>query len=221
MKRAIAAEAEAVGSFLLIATVVGSGIMAESLAGGNVAIALVGNTAATGAMLYVLITMLGPISGAHFNPAVTLVFRLLRVLDTRQSLGHVAAQLAGGVLGVWAAHLMFGLDLIQISTKVRTGMGQWTGELVATFGLVLTILGTLRHRPPGGARVGRTLHNRGLLVHFIDELRQPRDNARPGVDRYLCRDRPFGHTCFHRLPAGRRARRARRGPPAFPRSRSA
>ena len=147
MKRAIAAEAEAVGSFLLIATVVGSGIMAESLAGGNVAIALVGNTAATGAMLYVLITMLGPISGAHFNPAVTLVFRLLRVLDTRQSLGHVAAQLAGGVLGVWAAHLMFGLDLIQISTKVRTGMGQWTGELVATFGLVLTILGTLRHRP--------------------------------------------------------------------------
>jgi glycerol uptake facilitator-like aquaporin len=173
MKRAIAAEAEAVGSFLLIATVVGSGIMAESLAGGNVAIALVGNTAATGAMLYVLITMLGPISGAHFNPAVTLVFRLLRVLDTRQSLGHVAAQLAGGVLGVWAAHLMFGLDLIQISTKVRTGMGAvdrragrnlWTGPDHS------------RHPaspPPGGARVGRTLHNRGLLVHFIDELRQP------------------------------------------------
>lgn len=85
MKRAIAAEA--VGSFMLFATVVGSGIMAENLAGGNVALALVGNTAATGAMLYVLITMLGPISGAHFNPAVTLVFRLLRVLDTRQSLG--------------------------------------------------------------------------------------------------------------------------------------
>lgn len=106
MKRAIAAEA--VGSFMLFATVVGSGIMAENLAGGNVALALVGNTAATGAMLYVLITMLGPISGAHFNPAVTLVFRLLRVLDTRQSLGHVAAQLAGGILGVWAAHIMSG-----------------------------------------------------------------------------------------------------------------
>lgn len=145
MRRAIAAEA--VGSFLLFATVVGSGIMAESLAGGNVAIALVGNTAATGAMLYVLITMLGPISGAHFNPAVTLVFRLLRVLDTRQALGHVAAQVAGGILGVWAAHIMFGLDPIQFSTKARTGMGQWTGEMIATFGLVLTILGTLRHRP--------------------------------------------------------------------------
>lgn len=145
MRRAIAAEA--VGSFLLFATVVGSGIMAESLAGGNVAIALVGNTAATGAMLYVLITMLGPISGAHFNPAVTLVFRLLRVLDTRQALGHVAAQLPGGILGVWAAHIMFGLDPIQFSTKVRTGMGQWTGEMIATFGLVLTVLGTLRHRP--------------------------------------------------------------------------
>ncbi|WP_458752552.1 aquaporin [Sphingobium xenophagum] len=145
MKRAIAAEA--VGSFMLFATVVGSGIMAENLAGGNVALALVGNTAATGAMLYVLITMLGPISGAHFNPAVTLVFRLLRVLDTRQSLGHVAAQLAGGILEVWAAHIMFGIDLIQISTKARTGVGQWVGELVATFGLALTILGTLRHRP--------------------------------------------------------------------------
>lgn len=145
MRRALAAEA--VGSFLLFATVVGSGIMAESNAGGNIAVALLANTVATGAMLYVLITMLGPISGAQFNPAVTLVFRLRRVLDTREALGYVAAQFAGGVLGVWVAHTMFGLDVGQLSTQVRTGFGQWTGEFVATLGLVLTILGTMRHRP--------------------------------------------------------------------------
>lgn len=139
--------AEAVGSFLLFATVIGSGVMGESLAQGNVAVALLGNTIATGAMLYVLITMLGPISGAHFNPAVTLVFRILGALDTRQAIGHVVAQIAGGVAGVWTAHAMFGLDVIELSTKARTGPGQWTGEVVATFGLLLTILGTLRHRP--------------------------------------------------------------------------
>ncbi|MBB4615646.1 aquaporin [Novosphingobium taihuense] len=139
--------AEAVGSFLLFATVIGSGVMGESLAQGNVAVALLGNTIATGAMLYVLITMLGPISGAHFNPAVTLVFRILGALDTRQAIGHVVAQIAGGVAGVWTAHAMFGLDVIELSTKARTGPGQWIGEVVATFGLLLTILGTLRHRP--------------------------------------------------------------------------
>ncbi|BEV01036.1 MIP/aquaporin family protein [Novosphingobium olei] len=139
--------AEAVGSFLLFATVIGSGVMGESLAQGNVAVALLGNTIATGAMLHVLITMLGPISGAHFNPAVTLVFRILGALDTRQALGHVAAQIAGGILGVWCAHAMFGLDVLQLSTKARSGAGQWTGEVVATFGLVLTIIGTLHHRP--------------------------------------------------------------------------
>jgi len=145
VRRAIAAEA--VGSFLLFATVIGSGVMGERLSGGNVAVALLGNTLATGAMLYVLIAMLGPISGAHFNPAVTLVFRLLGVLDTRQSAAHVAAQLAGGILGVWTAHAMFGLDILQISAKTRAGPGQWLSEVLATFGLVLTILGTLRHRP--------------------------------------------------------------------------
>lgn len=138
--------AEALGSFFLFATVVGSGIMAEALAGGNVAIALLGNTLATAAMLFVLITMLGPISGAHFNPAVSLVFRLRGELRTGEALGHVAAQLAGGVLGVWAAHLMFDLPILQISTRSRTGPGQWAGEAIATFGLILTILATLRAR---------------------------------------------------------------------------
>ena len=141
-----AAFAEALGSFFLFATVIGSGIMAEQLAGGNVAVALLGNTLATGAMLFVLITMLGPISGAHFNPAVTLNFRLRGELTTVAALVYVAAQLGGGILGVWAAHLMFDLPILQLSDKARTGTGQWTGELIATFGLVLTILGTLRSR---------------------------------------------------------------------------
>lgn len=138
--------AEALGSFFLFATVVGSGIMAEGLSGGNVAVALLGNTLATSAMLFVLITMLGPISGAHFNPAVTLVFRLRGEIGTGEAWGFVAAQLVGGVLGVWAAHLMFDLPVLQFSEKVRTGPGQWAGEFIATFGLVLTILGTIRAR---------------------------------------------------------------------------
>jgi glycerol uptake facilitator-like aquaporin len=144
VKRAVFAEA--LGSFFLFATVIGSGIMAEQLAGGNIAVALLGNTLATGAMLFVLITMLGPVSGAHFNPAVSLVFRLRGELTTRAALIYVAAQLAGGILGVWAAHVMFDLPILQMSDKARTGMGQWAGELIATFGLVLTILGTLRSR---------------------------------------------------------------------------
>ena len=138
--------AEAIGSFFLFATVVGSGIMAEKLAGGNIAIALLGNTMATGAILFVLITMLGPISGAHFNPAVTLVFRLRGELRNSEALAYVLAQLAGGILGVWAAHLMFDLPTLQFSVKARTGVGQWAGEFIATFGLVLTILATLRAR---------------------------------------------------------------------------
>ena len=139
--------AEALGSFLLFATVVGSGIMAANLAGGNVAVALMGNTLATGAMLFVLITMLGPLSGAHFNPAVTLVMRLRSALGTGAALAYGLAQICGGILGVWAAHVMFGLPIIQFSAKARTGLGQWTGEFIATFGLILTILGTLKARP--------------------------------------------------------------------------
>jgi glycerol uptake facilitator-like aquaporin len=139
--------AEAVGSFFLFAAVIGSGIMAEALAGGNVAIALLANTLATGAILYVLISMLGPVSGAHFNPAVTLVLAQRRDMPWREVAPYLLAQLAGGMLGAWAAHLMFDLPILQLSVKTRTGVGQWTGELVATFGLILTILGTLKHRP--------------------------------------------------------------------------
>ena len=137
---------EALGSFLLFATVIGSGIMAERLSGGNIAVALLGNTAATAAMLYVLIAMLGPVSGAHFNPAVSLVMRLRGELSTGQLLAYVGVQIAAGILGAWAAHAMFGLPIIQLSQHVRSGPGQWLGEFIATFGLVLTILLTLRHR---------------------------------------------------------------------------
>lgn len=139
---------EGLGSFLLFATVIGSGIMAETLSGGNIAVALLGNTLATGAILFVLITMLGPISGAHFNPAVTLVMRLRGEIGTGAALLYVCAQLAGGILGVWTAHLMFGVPIWEISEKVRSGPGQWAGEAVATFGLVLTIVGTVKMRPP-------------------------------------------------------------------------
>jgi glycerol uptake facilitator-like aquaporin len=139
--------AEALGSLMLFATVIGSGIMAERLAGGNVAIALLGNTLATGAILFVLVTMLGPISGAHLNPAVTLVMRIRGHLSTRLAIGYVGAQVAGGIAGVWLAHLMFDLPILELSTKVRGGPGQLVGEAVATFGLILTIVGTARVRP--------------------------------------------------------------------------
>ena len=139
--------AEALGSFFLFAAVIGSGVMAETLAGGNVAVALLGNTMATGAMLFVLIAMLGPISGAHFNPAVTLVMAMRRQLPWRDVAPYCIAQLGGGVLGAWAAHLMFDLPILQASTHARAGIGQWSGEAIATFGLILTIIGTVRHRP--------------------------------------------------------------------------
>jgi len=139
--------AEALGSLMLVATVIGSGIMAERLAGGNVAIALLGNTLATGAMIFVLITMLGPVSGAHFNPAVTLVMRLRGRIGPGTAAVYVVSQLAGGILGVWLAHLMFDMPILQLSHHVRAGPGQWMGEAVATFGLILTILGTARMRP--------------------------------------------------------------------------
>ena len=139
--------AEGVGAFFLFAAVIGSGIMAENLAGGNDAVALLANTLATGAILFVMIAMLGPISGAHLNPAVSLVAASRGELGWRDAGFYILAQLAFGILGAWAAHLMFELPALQLSVKARTGLGQWTGEAIATFGLVLTIIGTARHRP--------------------------------------------------------------------------
>lgn len=139
--------AEAIGSAFLFGGVIGSGIMGLDLSGGNIAIALLANAIATGAILYVLIAMLGPISGAHFNPAVTLAFLVRRELGIGLAGLYVVAQLVGGTLGAFAAHLMFELPVLQLGTQARTGLGQWAGEFIATFGLVLTILLLVRHRP--------------------------------------------------------------------------
>ena len=139
--------AEFIGTAGLLATVIGSGIMGETLAGGNVAIALLGNTIATGAILVVLIWVFGPISGAHFNPAVTIAFLVTGEISARDAAIFIVVQVLGALVGMLVAHGMFDLALIQESTKVRTGIGQWFAEGVATFGLVATIFGCIRARP--------------------------------------------------------------------------
>lgn len=138
--------AEGLGTSLLLATVVGSGIMGQALSPDNLAVALLANAAATAGALYVLVTVLGPISGAHFNPAVTLAMRLQGSLDTRTAAAYVIAQCAGALAGVMLAHAMFDLPLLQPGVRARTGSAQWLSEGVATFGLLLTILLGLRHR---------------------------------------------------------------------------
>jgi glycerol uptake facilitator-like aquaporin len=139
--------AEFIGTAFLLATVVGSGIMGETLAGGNDAIALLGNTVATGAILVVLILVFGPISGAHFNPAVTFAFLMRREISPGDAATYVVVQVIAALAGVFVAHLMFGEPAFTASTNVRTGVGNWTGEFVATFGLLAAILGALRFRP--------------------------------------------------------------------------
>ena len=138
---------EALGTLLLVATVVGSGIMAETLAGGNIAVALLGNTIATGAILFVLITALGPISGAHFNPAVSFAFALRGDIAWRGAAIFALAQIAGGLVGTVLAHAMFEQAIFQMSVNPRCGPSQWLSEVVATFALVFAILMTLRFRP--------------------------------------------------------------------------
>lgn len=139
--------AEALGTFFLFATVVGAGIMADNLAGGNVAVALIGTTLPIGAILYVIIVMLGPVSGAHFNPAVTLVMWLRGEIEGLAAIAYVPVQIVSGCLAVLVVHLMFDLPLLQVAVTPRTGVGQWAGEGVATFGLILTILATVRAAP--------------------------------------------------------------------------
>ncbi len=139
--------AEAIGTTLLLATVVGSGIMAETVAGGNIGIALLGNTLATGAILAVLILMLGPISGAHFNPVVTLAFWLNKDINARDALAYMPVQIIAAILGVCLAHIMFAETLLQTSTHIRTGASQGVSEIVASFALVACILFTVKLRP--------------------------------------------------------------------------
>lgn len=138
---------ECLGTAALLATVVGSGIMGESLSGGNAALALLANALATGAVLFVMITIFGPLSGAHFNPVVTVAMWWTQRLATASVLPYVLAQVLGAVVGVVLAHAMFDQSLVQVSGKMRWGMGQWLAEAVATFGLLLTIISLLRHKP--------------------------------------------------------------------------
>jgi glycerol uptake facilitator-like aquaporin len=139
--------AEALGGAFLLAAVVGSGIMAERLAGGNIALALLANAIATGAALYALITALGPYSGAHFNPLVSIAMASAGAMRWRDVGPYIAAQVIGAICGVWLAHLMFALPILQWSAHARTGIGQWAGEFVATFGLLLVIESGRRKAP--------------------------------------------------------------------------
>ncbi|HUE63379.1 MAG TPA: MIP/aquaporin family protein [Rhizomicrobium sp.] len=143
--------AEFLGTLVLLATVVGSGIMGEQLAGGNVALVLLANSLATGAMLVVLIALFAPISGAHFNPAVTLYFALQGGIGGRLALAYVVVQLAAALAGVWLAHAMFALPILQVSIHLRDGPAQWLSEFTATFGLILTIAGGVRFAPAATA----------------------------------------------------------------------
>ena len=136
--------AETLGTFFLVMAIVGSGIMAQDLAGGNEALALLCNTVATGAVLFVIITIFVSVSGAHFNPAVSVVMWLRGTLDRKEAIAYIAVQIVGGCLGAIVAHLMFGLEPVQLAQTTRNGMGQWFGEFVATFGLIATILGCVR-----------------------------------------------------------------------------
>ena len=200
---------EGIGSFFLFATVIGSGVMAEALAGGNVAIALLGNTLATGAILFVLITMLGPVSGAHFNPAVSLVMAARGELRGRRAALHRRPACVG-LLGALAAHLMFDLPILQFSVRARGGIGQWTGELVATFGLILTILGTLSIGPAGflPGWGSTSLPPTGLRPRPASPIRQSRSS---GASATASRASRRGCTGLYRRATGRRAtRRARR-----------
>ncbi|MDX8353636.1 MIP/aquaporin family protein [Cognatiyoonia sp. IB215182] len=139
--------AEGIGTAFLLIGVVGSGIMGEALAGGNVAIALLANAIATGCTLYFIITTLGPISGAHFNPAVTLAFLIRKDITPKEAAAYIPVQIIGGILGVWACHIMFDLQFLQASTTDRTGVAQWFSEVLATFGLLFVIFGGIKNRP--------------------------------------------------------------------------
>jgi hypothetical protein len=185
------AVAEFLGTALLLATVIGSGIMAAKLAGGNGALALLCNTIPTGAILAVLILIFGPVSGAHLNPAVTLAFVFRRELSAAVALAYLAVQVAGAIAGAWLAHLMFDLPVLQLSTKLRSGVGQW----FARSGHDLW-LGAHDFRMRGayalrGSLRGRALHHRRLLVHRVDLVRQPGGHARTLFKRHV-RGHPTG-----------------------------
>ena len=202
--------AECLGTGLLVTTVVGSGIMGERLAGGNVALALLGNTLPTGAILVVLILALGPISGAHFNPAVSLVMSLRKDHPWREFFPYAGAQIIGGCIGTLVAHGMFELPLLELAVKARTGPAQWFAEFVATFGSDRHHSRRVAFQERGDSGRGRSLHNCRLLVHGVDVLRQSGRHDRPRVDKQLFRDRADRRSDVHRRAAHWRVGGARR-----------
>ena len=202
--------AEALGTGFLLAAVVGSGIMAEQLSGGNNALALLGNTLPTGAILAVLILIFGPISGAHLNPAVSIAFALRGELPWRCAPGYIAAQIVGGIIGVWAVHLMFELPVWQVSLHIRTGAGQWFAEFVATLGLLLTILGCVVRHASRRTLCSWPLHHLCLLVYGLDIVRQPRRDDCSLDLGHVRRYRPGQHNSLYRGTASRNDRSSRR-----------
>jgi glycerol uptake facilitator-like aquaporin len=189
---------EWLGTAFLLAAVVGSGIMAQKLSGGNVALALLCNTIPTGAILVVLILVFGPLSGAHLNPAVSLAFALKRELSWPFAAGYILAQLAGAVTGVLAAHTMFELPIWQFATTARVGAGQWAAEFVATFGLMLTILGLCGEDALSHSVCGRPLHHLRLLVHGVHLICKSRCDHRTRPLRHIRRYRARRSARLHR-----------------------
>ncbi len=186
--------AEALGSAFLLAAVVGSGIMGERLAGANVAIALLANTMATGAALAVLISIFGPVSGAHFNPAVTLFFALRGEIGARTGLLYVVAQIAGAFAGVFAAHAMFSMPILEVSLRLRDGPAQWWSEFIATFGLMATIAGAVRYAP------GATAYLVGLYIAAAYWFTASTSFANPAVTLARAATNSFSGIAPHSIP---------------------
>ncbi len=204
------ATAEFVGTAFLVAIVVGSGIYAQRLSPANVGLQLLENSIATGAGLVALILALGPVSGAHFNPIVTMADRILGGTTSRDAGVYVVVQIIGACVGAMVANLMFDLPAIDVSTHTRSSSGLWLGEVVATFGLLLVILGVVRAGSCVGRCVrGRRLHRRRLLVHVVDELRQPRGHDRAHAQQHVRRHRTQQRAHVHRDAGARRAPRGR------------
>jgi glycerol uptake facilitator-like aquaporin len=196
---------ETLGTAFLLATVIGSGIMAQRLSGGNDALALLCNTLPTGAILTVLILILGPVSGAHFNPAVSLAFWFDGGISWPMVGIYLLAQLCGAVVGVWAAHLMFELPVWQYSTHIRTGTGQWLAEAVATFGLLLTIFGCISGAPSAVAYAVGLYITAAYWFTGLDVIRKSRRHVGPITLGYVRRYRARRSGCVHSGAIGRHA----------------
>ena len=211
--------AEALGTCLLVIAVIGSGIMAQRMSPGDVGLQLLENAAATAGALVGLILMFAAVSGAHFNPVVTLLDRLFATITTTTAVVYIAAQLIGGCTGALLANVMFDLPAFELATTRRSSGGLWLSEVIATVGLLLVIHGCVRTGRANAVAVrGRRVDRRCLLVHLVDQLRQPRRHRRPDPLGQLRRDRPRLGTDVHRHAADRHGCRVRADPLLYPRT---